>query len=371
MTRFEVPFAFLLLFCGFLFANYRQRESSVTLRELMFLAMTVVVLFGGTEVWRHHVFGTWMPNTVYAKRFSPYRDWSTPAKFLRSRLSAIEEPLRIFGLPLLITAGVIVWSAVKNRTARASKVRGLVDSVHPAIFALGLGCFLFGALFGRNWGYPGRMTAGMMPFLILAAVGSCVALVAQPRLLNGLSAVMIGAQALHLALNVAAPFRIVSMRDVEPLGLGAEAIRRDLHQDSLRIMMSDVGSSTLCCERLMVIDSGLLTDPTLARTGWSDFATYFRKMRPDVVETHKEWAIDSRLYDGGQLNNYSLVASDGIRYFVRDDLYASLLAAHPGAVVPVESEPACLTKHENDANFSRSKGTCLVLNDSGSQRNLL
>jgi hypothetical protein len=121
----------------------------------------------------------------------------------------------------------------------------------------------------------------------------------------------------------------------------------------------------------MVIDSGLLTDPTLARTGWSDFATYFRKMRPDVVETHKEWAIDSRLYDGGQLNNYSLVASDGIRYFVRDDLYASLLAAHPGAVVPVESEPACLTKHENDANFSRSKGTCLVLNDSGSQRNLL
>jgi hypothetical protein len=160
------------------------------------------------------------------------------------------------------------------------------------------------------------------------------------------------------------------MEDIEPVGLGADAIRVALNQDRLLVMISDVGSSTLCCERLEVADSGLLSDPTLARTGWDGFASYFRKGRPELVETHYFWAQDSHMYREGLLDGYSIVASKGVRFFLRNDLYAKLAAANAGPVMPVEQVPACIPPQPADRAFSLTKQTCLVLNDPEADRNL-
>jgi hypothetical protein len=114
------------------------------------------------------------------------------------------------------------------------------------------------------------------------------------------------------------------------------------------MMMSDVGSSTLCCAQLVVVDSGLLSDPTLARTGWDGFASYFRQVRPELVETHYFWAQDAHIYNGGLLDGYFIVASKGIRFFLRNDLYARLLAEGAGPVMPVDKVPACMAWYPED-----------------------
>jgi hypothetical protein len=50
------------------------------------------------------------PNTVYAKRFPPYRDWSTVPKFLSTRLKAMAEPMFNLGPGILIALGIWLWA---------------------------------------------------------------------------------------------------------------------------------------------------------------------------------------------------------------------------------------------------------------------
>jgi hypothetical protein len=362
LTRFEMPFMLTLLFCGFVYAAFKGRAGAVPVRDLLKILAVSLLFFAATEIWRHHVFGEWMPNTIYAKRFIPYRDWSTLRKFVHTRLQALNEPIRVLRFPMLIAILSCIW-------AFRRKQRLGLEKVHPAVWLLASGCFLFGAIFGLNWGHPGRMVAGMIPFLILATVGACVSVVTDKRQLSMVLATILVLHGLVWLRHAIHPYRIISMAAIEPLGPGVDAIRAALGQDKIVVMMSDVGASSLCCERLEIIDSGLLADPTLARTGWPGFATYFQQRRPDVVETHSFWAQDAHLYSG-LLDGYSIVASNGIRFFVRDDLYRKLVEAGAGPIVPVASAPACMPIVAEDDAFSLTKGTCLVLNSPGVDNNL-
>jgi hypothetical protein len=75
------------------------------------------------------------------------------------------------------------------------------------------------------------------------------------------------------------------------------------------------------------------------------------------------------MYRDGLLDDYSIVASNGIRYFLRNDLYQRLIALHEGTVEPVDQAPACLAWYPKDNAFSRERRTCLVLNHAGEQHN--
>jgi hypothetical protein len=362
LTRFEMPFTLMLLGCGFGYAAFRVRRGTLSAGRLGVIAIAVIVSFLCISLWRHSEFGSWMPNTVYAKRFAPYRDWSTTLRFMSTRVKAMAEPMAVLG------PGILIALAVWLRGVQRKKVLwGRFGEIHPAILTLGLGCFLFGAAFGENWGYPGRMVAAMVPFLILSIVGICLGSVEATSSRKMVLALLVFTQSwlwIHRLPGV--PWE-VSTGKVEPLGIGADRVRMALHQDRLVVMMADVGGSSVCCEHLTVIDSGMLADPTLARTGWPGFAGYFRQVRPELVETHSMWAQDSGIYQQGLLDNYSIVASNGVRFFLRNDLFSKLASEGAGPVLPVSSAPACSAALEKDARISLAKRTCMVLEASGSR----
>jgi hypothetical protein len=362
LTRFEMPFTLMLLGCGFGYATIRGRRGAVSVGRLGAIAIAVIVSFVCISLWRHSEFGSWMPNTVYAKRFAPYRDWSTTFRFLGTRLKAMAEPMAILGPGILIALGV--WFRALQRK---KLFWGRFGGIHPAILMLGLGCFLFGAAFGVNWGYAGRMVGAMVPFLILSIVGICLRSVEDDSSRKTVLALLVIVQSLLWIHRLPGAPWDVSIGKVEPLGIGADRVRLALHQNRLVVMMADVGGSSVCCEHLTVIDSGMLADPTLAQTGWSGFAGYFRQVRPELVETHSIWAEDSGIYQQGLLDDYSIVASNGVRFFLRNDLFSKLVSEGAGQVVPVSSAPACLASQATDTQISLAKRTCLVLGASGSR----
>ena len=211
------------------------------------------------------------------------------------------------------------------------------------------------------------MVGAMVPFLILSTVGICLSSVEEASSRKTVLALLVITQSLLWIHRLPmAPWE-VSIAKVEPLGIGADRVRMALHQDRLVVMMADVGGSSVCCEHLTVIDSGMLADPTLARSGWPAFAGYFRQVRPELVESHSIWAQNSGIYEQGLLDNYSIVASNGVRFFLRNDLFSKLVSEGAGPVLPVNSAPACLDSQPKDQLFSLAKKTCLVLGTPGSR----
>ena len=208
------------------------------------------------------------------------------------------------------------------------------------------------------------MASPTIPFLILALVGICADATRGRRQLQGLFALVILAQCGTWLMAFRHPVSLVHIESLEPIGRGADSIRLALHRQHHVSMISDVGGPTLCCEKLTVLDSGLLANPFLSHTGWEGFDRQFHAVNPEMVETHTVWAADSHIYESGLLDPYSIVAADGRRFFIRDDLYRQLLAEHAGLVLPVQSVPACMSSldYPPDAAFSMTKHTCLVLN---------
>jgi hypothetical protein len=359
VTRFEAPYAMVFLFVG-LWLDVEQ-ERRVSRRELAVLAGALMLSFGATELWRHQVFGVWMPNTVYAKRWMPYRDVSSVRAMLETRVLATEEIGRVY--PALLFAAVVL---VGRRLLRRGHNEG-AERVSRAVWTVAMGAALFGLLFGANLGYPGRMTSTMLPFLVLALIAVCLGAVKVENKIRVLW-MLVGLQALTWVATAAVTkgYRTITIGRMERKGRGADEIRQALHKDSLVVMLPDVGGSSLCCERLQIVDSALLTDPYLAQHGWAAFEDYFRSIRPEVVETHDVWAELQHLYTSDLLKDYGIVGDEGGRFFVRGDLFQQLMDAGTGEVVPVESSALCLNGIPEegtgaDIAFSHSKGICLVL----------
>jgi hypothetical protein len=376
LTRFEAPFQLALLAIGMILAA-RDRSMHVddmsrsgpiktlpagaTVSEVLWIGALSAAGFLLISIWRHHTFGLWMPNTVYAKQHPPY---NSEFSFLGTRWRACIEPLRVF--PFTIAAAILA-AAVASFSGRTlpAQLRGL----HPAAWTLAFGSFCFGAIFGLNWGYPGRMVLPMLPFLVLVAVGICLGAIKSRRLSSAILGCSLVLQGLFWVRTVRLRPLGITTRAVEPEGVGADRIRLALHKEHLVALIPDIGGSSLCCESLTIVDAAFLADPTLSHTGWEGFPEYFRKVNPELVEAQFGWAAHSGLYTLGLLDNYSIVASDGVRFFVRNDLYNQLIAQHAGPVLPVASVPGCMPPRQADDNFSLSKGTCLVLNDMVVQNN--
>lgn len=362
-TRFESPLMLLLLAIG-LYLDGRYRLDRPSLRGLLLLAAGTLVSFGILELWRHHAFGVWMPNTVYAKEWPPYSRWhgkKSPALWWRESIAAIEVLFAVVGVPVLIAFAVAANGLLRKNFAWQS-----LSEVSKSVWTLAFGAFVLAWIIGPDWGYFGRTIVPMIPFVLIAIAALCKSALLNPtRFVPVLGGIVAWQFCLWLLVVAYAAKPTVSIAEVRQYAVGADAIRVALQKKTLTIMLPDVGGTSLYGDHLRVLDSALLSNPELAKRGWTYFSEDFHKIVPDVFEVHSIWANYQNAYNSNLLNDYSLVGANGKRFFVRNDLYAQLIQRKNSRVIPVDASASCLGGPvPADVVFSRTRKFCLVLEPS-------
>jgi hypothetical protein len=300
-----------------------------------------------------------MPNTIFAKLWWPYQPRHTWHELLDSREKAALEIIVVLFAPLLVT----FFLFVRNRSVIPKRP---MIAIHPIIGSLAAATILFGLIFGNNLGHRGRMTECLIPFAIVFLI-IVLTNVCSSQSQIGLALLVVAV--LHCGLWFGMTYRLATRGDGVPIskfereGLAADDVRRALHRERLTVMIPDVGGAALCCDKLRILDIALLTNPVLAREGYSHFNSYFTINQPDIVEVHEVWAAASHVYNDGLLDGYSLVQSRQVRLLVRNDLYSQLLSANAGVVETVGELPYCLSNSEEDQEYSKRKVVCMVLRE--------
>jgi len=355
-TRFESPYMLVAVLGGCLLA-LRSDVRIPPMRDLVLLSAGDALFFILIGIWRHAYFGLWMPNTVYAKLWQPYHAAPTLMAFTATRVHAVSEVGIVLLGPILVAA--IVMSAGRKMVLDAPEL-------HPLIIVPAGACVCFGLIFGHNLGHPGRMVESLLPAMLLLLLALIRRFAASP---TALGRAFLAIAVVQLSLWTFFIGRLAIKGDPIPVvrfekeGLGPDAIRQALGMDRMKIMIPDVGGAGLCCERLEILDSALLTNPYLAKYGYARFESYFREQQPDVVEIHGEWAEASHVYSTGVLDSYGIVAFRGMRFFVRNDLFARLRGMKGFVEMPVASGPGCGAPDATDNAVSVAKGSCLVLEE--------
>jgi hypothetical protein len=419
-TRFESPFLLVAIMVGL-----SVSRDGAALRKL---AISAAASFGLVELWRHYVFGFWMPNTVYAKMQPPYAPDPRWIPMLQARVNATTEIIEVFGGPLLaillIWAVVLLWKHLHLPQVFAPQRlpvsifllgallfvcwRGWLffatDTLAYAVRLIPVGLELlaiallltaclrreanrleiltaamvaagtaFGILFGKNWGYFGRMILPCLPFFALAIVHSVSRHIpskywSRTALVGCLLCQFISwvPVARTAWMN---GHRTTSYSAVEKYGRAGDAVRQLAGLDSMSFLLADVGGSALCCEKLQILDSALLANSYLAHRGYKSFEEYLQRERPQSINTHSPWSDLSGIYKSGLLSDYSLVVVDTTRLLVRNDVYSRLysrLQATSGVTTLYEWQ--CLMGPEvpkeypeADIEFVASRHSCLYL----------
>jgi hypothetical protein len=366
-VRFEAVL-YLVVAAAVVYAATGDRSTALR------LALGAVVGALVVESCRLLYFEQWLPNTILAKRWPPYRPvgvWPT----LESHALALVEVVQAYGLPLAMTL-VLIWRRSSFRAAV-----GCIRQRRELAFAFGyLGAVVaINAVIGKNWGYVGRMQLSAVPLIFVLAVGLSAPMAPRSRLywplvawvafVGSLSAlqwdhVRYAIAARHeSAAQTAAPHAqggastAVTPENYRRTGLAVDRLRESLGLATLSFMVPDIGGTSLCCERLAIIDSGLLADRTLAERGYGDFASYLERRQPDVVETHAFWAAPSAIYGSKFFRDrYSPVVVDRTWLYLRNDHVARLRSG--GATQSRVGDPEHLKYRGNafDEAFVAARG---------------
>jgi hypothetical protein len=119
----------------------------------------------------------------------------------------------------------------------------------------------------------------------------------------------------------------------------ADRVRLALGQDRLVFMTPDIGGASLCCERLRIVDLGMLANRDLARHGYGRLDSQLTQERPELIEAHEVWAEASALYSKPAFADYVPSIIDSTRLFVRKDVFAELLRTLEHEEVSSLSDP--------------------------------
>jgi hypothetical protein len=339
LVRFEAVFylgfalGWMVVFC--------PHDRPRAIRMCAWLMLSFLLL----TIWRYWVFGALVPNTILAKLQVPYskKGWEGVAEKLRG--------LEDF---LFVNAAFLAGMYMSRKRVQERRPDPM-----PVLLICAFG--VFALISGRNWGYTGRMFVAVLPVFVLA-LAERFADMRQPRVLRGLLLCLCGSFLVNLAVlreNVDTIILGASMRGALPPALNAagdeirkrvwgespgdwrgvtpqnyamtgtsvDHLREHLGQSTLKFMTPDVGGTALCCERLDILDSGLLTNPSLARRGYAGLAEYLNKERPEVIETHGLWSRDSGIYSVAEFEaNYLPAIYDGTLFWLRHDVLQRLVA---------------------------------------------
>lgn len=327
---------------------------------------------------RYVVFGTvGLTNTMIAKQVSPYSPPSgTPAWFLQLSYSIVIEPVLT-----LLPAFVVAYALGRMSGSKArDKVRALVPTARSRIldarisFSIGfsLAYFAFVILFGSNYfAPPGRMGASAM--LALIVVAAMVVPVPGgfgkrwvPRRAKLAAAGLFLMPLLGILAQDLAWFYIARLNTDPKLafnstvayrrnGEAMDHVRELLQQPRITALFADVGAPGLCCERLEILDLGLLTNTRLAKIGWAGFPDFLKDKMPDLIQTHGVWSQETGIYDNPDFRSgYTPVVVYNSLFYLRNDLYDRL----EGGCRPADTtedyfyaglEPASSVKGAKDA----------------------
>ena len=202
---------------------------------------------------------------------------------------------------------------------------------------------IFGLVAGRNtYGALGRMQLLALPFVLIGAGLLFDALTRDlPDLRRRLILTLAAALSIETgAFNSGQP-TLAALKTPRPLGddLGVtpanyritamvvDGLRRRLELPRIVFMTPDIGGAALCCDRLRIVDLGILANRRLAHAGYAAVAEVLANERPDVVEAHEVWAKSSGLlslpaFEAG----YTPLMAGRTRLYLRND-WAQALAA--------------------------------------------
>lgn len=326
---------------------------------------------------RYIVFGTiGLTNTMIAKQVSPYSPpFGSSAWNIQFLVSVLIEPVATV-LPAVVVAFVLSRiSGIRIINSFRQLAPLAISRELPMRISFGIAYasayFLFLIVFGSNYfAPPGRMGASAMLALIVV---TAIVMTAQGQVRQftrrALSTV--------LALFFLTPFLGVFSQDVAWVylarlnkdpelafnstvayrlnGEAAEHVRQLLQQPKISVLLADVGAPSLCCDRLEVLDLGLLANTELAKSGWPGFAEYLRSKRPDLIQTHGVWSQESEIYENSQFkSDYTPVVVYESLFYMRNDLLEKLQARctdadTSGLYFYAGLEPASSRKDAEDA----------------------
>jgi hypothetical protein len=328
-------------------------------RGFLLMAVFGLTVFAAEEAWRWASFAEWAPNTIYAKMWPPYSGGGLP-EAIRSRAEALVEPAAA-AAPLL---AIIALLAIAGGRARAPRKK--IDPTSPlwVIVSPILAVEMFGLAAGRNvYGAFGRMQIVALPFVLIGAGLLFDALTTD---LSGLRRRLILTLAVALSIEtgafVSAQSILVALKTPRPLGddLGVtpanyritgtlvDDLRRRLDLPALVFMTPDIGGAALCCDRLRIVDLGMLANRRLAHAGYGAAAEVLASERPDVIEAHEVWANSSGLTSLGAFKaGYTPLMAGRTRLYLRND-HAQALAAKGLAAPCLLTDDGCRRKALSD-----------------------
>ena len=336
LVRFEAAFYLglaTLVLC--LFDNANRR------RHLGALATTVLV-FAGFTLMRWVYFGDIIPNTVRAKMQPPYTRAQDLLGQIAEKFDGVLEFIDVTTAMLIIVATLVA----AFRPASILRDMKLWLVVGFAVFAIAS---------GKASGYDGRMFVGLLPvFLLLcldlmrphgtkAIFGVAMLTLLATTLGNlaqferleklaTLGAVRQGYVAdpdQTLVTPRRAYYKIVNPANYRQFGRLADELRVLMRLETVSFMAPDAGGLGLCCAlgSIKVIDSAMLTNPDLARSGYAGFAAHFNKTAPDLLVAHGMWASAPGLYEKDLLpGRYDPVIHRDTLFWIRRDRISDMLS---------------------------------------------
>jgi len=332
-----------------LFSSARNRRPLVA---VIVASITSACLLA---VVRHQIFGTYfLTNTMLAKQMAPYSPPFPSAAWWEQQFHGLVLEPVITALPALVVFLILLRTAGQRFWPKFPRLKELAFARNvpwQVSFGLsyGLAFFAFTGIFGANtFTFPGRMGMSALLVLVIAAVysvsipdgvnsdGNPPRLRVRSKLaVVGLFIVpfigVIAYDTIGMTMRVSQlvsdsqQSKVISFSAFRRNGEAMDRVRVALGLPQLTVLITDVGQPALCCQKLKILDLGLLANSELTRTGWDGFPAYLRSHRPDVIQLHSSFTQESGLDEDDFFNdNYIPVFVDPSLLYLRKDLYERL-----------------------------------------------
>jgi len=327
-----------------IFSSPRNRRSLVAMLVASVASVGLLVLA------RYLIFGTVLfTNTMIAKQMPPYSPpYPSPAWWGQQLYGWVFEPV-VTVLPAVVIFLILLRVTGQRLRYKAARLKSLALARDvPLLISFSLGYaaafFAFTIVFGANiFTLPGRMGMSALIVLVVAAVNSVSLPYPNRRPLGAGSKLaiagfllvpcvgFIAVDSIGIGMRVAQlvsdspEVKVLSFSAFRANGQAMERIRVLLDLPQIAVLVTDVGQPGLCCEKIEILDLGLLTNRELTKTGWEGFPTYLREQSPDLIQLHASFTEESGITkDAYFIDHYVPIFVDLSMFYVRRDHYEKL-----------------------------------------------